>query len=649
MNIAIRWLCWIAVLVLSGQAFALDKVSDEKITSFIQFNVSKTQAALDKLTALWESCCAPASPYPSVSAVPCRNGDAFFSFGVFQIGSNIHIEDQVSKPNTSGLDKLFNATVTKSDQGRWILNASPLEQVGSAAVKLDGGRCALSANEVRMAYEGYSQIKIDERSGGMKTTRLPPVEPILIRARVLGPADMSRYQPEWHTDDGGVLKSQGGFRKEGGQWVADAQLSANKISDKFSLSIRDINTGRQPYSALHSYNIDPPPFYSLVFYRDGELLPPGDAIDLFLTGKNGGNSRQLTSKSRLVNGQLVPNWATEGMSRIQMTVDDGQIAELAQWGGSWITDHKLTPVASGTTRMKLRYPVDILTGRQQEEIEAYPIHVHEIMLARVFGNGVPRLRLMARGPDPSRNLVRWHRAEGDDIGSFNKEQGYWVAESLVPGVRTVSVVSPTGTELASLDVKIDGPTETAAIQLLPVEPPKMSTLKEFPLPNTQADVAGWTISSGFCAQTQTAQGALPRALKARDTQQLQDMLRQAQTLCANPQAAKDRQAEMRTIIQDLNGKIRELAKGGKELVVLEEDSTTVGATVKGLSEQLLPRAWCRWSLTNSAGSGTASLAQTYTPVTGLGVGNGSCLNRVTGLVDGFAPGMKIQVELIVEI
>jgi len=165
------------------------------------------------------------------------------------------------------------------------------------------------------------------------------------------------------------------------------------------------------------------------------------------------------------------------------------------------------------------------------------------------------------------------------------------------------------------------------------------------MPSSGVDMLGWAVSSGFCSQVGASR--LPQAMtRGANAGAFKGLLDQARSLCQNREQLQKNQEQIRRIIPEINRLTREIAKDGRELIGLEDDSVAVGASIKGLSIQFADRAYCRWSLRDG---GASRMANTYTPAEMIGESAGACFNRVTNLIEGFQPGMKVVVELIVDL
>lgn len=388
-----------------------------------------------------------------------------------------------------------------------------------------------------------------------------------------------------------------------------------------------------------------PPLDGLEFKQAGREILLGDTFDLFYPTDDPPPGLELQSEARLLNGQIVPNWAAPGIEDPKVVVDDTNIVEFNSPDGINQGRHWLYPKHHGRTELRIDYPENLRMARARAFSQVYPVQVHELTLAKVFGaQGFDGYRLFARGPDPSRNRVRWTGASTGET-SFVKEEGYWIADMPAAGVSRIVVVNPAGQTLAALVPGERAPVDAAAIRLLPPPPPNFSTFKNLPMPSSNVDMAGWAVSSGFCAQVGTSK--LPQAMaKGKNAGQIKGLLGQARYLCQNKEQLRQNQEQIRRIIPEINRLTQALAKDGRELIGLEDDSVAVGASIKGLSMRFADRAYCRWSLKDG---GTSRMAFTYTPAEMIGESAGACFNRVTNLVEGFQPGMKVVVELIVEL
>lgn len=616
---------------------------------FVAANQSRYEAYLAELQALWSSCCADRElNYPSVSAPPCPEGDLFQSKAYWSPA------DQHKRPVDGGLQQLFTTKVDSyrvceipAEEGcmmwgtRWHLSAESKGQIGGGAVTLDGGRCTVTVNRVRLDYEGYARVGYKQLSKDLRQTTLTGSgQPLTVRVHVVGPAVMTRYTPVW-TAEHGTIRGRGGFVKDGSQWTAEAVLGVPGEPADVRM---DVKLGEQVYNLLSTKIVGhAPPLEGIQLkYAGGDLLLD-QPLYLFYPTDGIRVALPLSTEARLLNGQVVANWAAPGIDEPSFMMEDEKIATFSSPAGLTEGIHYLLPQRYGETRLMVEYPKSIEFTRDKTFYEMYPVRVLELTLARVYdAAGQTRLRLLARGPDPTVNKVHW---DGKAAGSmaFQKEQGYWVAEFPDDGVSSVQVMDPAGQELAMLDVAMRLPADAAAIQILPPAPPNYTVFKEMPMPSTNIDLAGWAISSGFCNKAND--NRLPQAMsEGKSADQLQGLLTQARNMCQNQEQLRQNQEEIRRIVPEINRLVRELAKGGSELLGLEDDSIAVGAGIKGMSEHLYDRAYCRWSLKEG---GESKLAFEYTAVQRVDESSGACFNRVTNLVKGFQPGMKVAVELIV--
>lgn len=98
-----------------------------------------------------------------------------------------------------------------------------------------------------------------------------------------------------------------------------------------------------------------------------------------------------------------------------------------------------------------------------------------------------------------------------------------------------------------------------------------------------ADLAGWTISSGFCAQVGASKR--PQAMTlGKNADQFKGLLDQARYPCRNQEQPRPNQQEIRRIVPGINRLIRNLAHGGNEPVGLEDAAVGVVAGQVGLED-----------------------------------------------------------------
>ena len=621
---------------------------------FVRNNQDQYEAYLRDLQTLWQRCCAdPKLDYPDVNAVTCEHGDLFYN-------RFWQITGQKKRPSDGGLKALFSTKVAsypycevpaKDGAGcalwgiRWYLNANRSGGIGGGAALLDSGRCKITANAVKFNFEGYGRVAYREYRAGTggndrirETQLLGSGKPLKLRARVNGPANMARYTAVWSAESGSV-SGRGNFVRRDGAWYAEAALTVPAEPAHVWL---DAQLGEHRYPVVVDARVagHPPPLDRLQLDQDGRTLGVGETLHMFYPTDGKVTALTLGSQAVLINGQVVANWAAQGIEEPSMVVEDATLATLTSPSGVEEGVHYLGPRHLGETRLIVSYPQSVVYARPQTIYESYPVRVHQLTLTRVFaGNGNSLLRLLARGPDPGSSTVKW---DGGSAG-FRREQGYWFVDIPDQGVSQLRVVNPAGQELAVLEVAGRAPDAAAEIRLIPPAAPNYTVFKEIPMPASEPDLAGWAISSGFC--NQATAGKLPKAMSTgSDGAQFQSLLQQARYMCENKEQLEQNQAEIRRIVPQINSLIRDLAKGGNELVGLEDDDIAVGASIKGLSPRWSTRAYCRWSLENG---GASQLAYSYTPVQRVDTGSGACFNRVTNLIKGFTPGLRVAVELIV--
>jgi len=616
---------------------------------FVSANQGRYEAYLAELQALWQQCCADQErSYASVAAPACPDGDLFDTGGTWFVG------DLKQRPIDAGLKQLFDTEIDSyrvceipGEDGkcllwgtRWNLRAQGKGKIGGGAVTLDGNRCSLTLNAVKFDYEGYGKVVFKQLTPDLRSSSVTGSgQPLKVKASVIGPAEMSRYGTAWSVRNGSL--QGGGFARDGKLWTAVASLT---VPGAMAMVELDALLGDKRYGLGHiGISGHPPPLDGIQLRRAGRDILLDQPLHLFYPSDGAASALTLSAEARLTNGQRVATWAAPGIGEPRFIVEDEGIASFSAPAGLSEGVYYLAPRRYGETRLMVEYPESIAFARDRTFYEMYPVRVLELTLAKVFdAAGKSRLRLLARGPDPGANRVRW---DGPAAGTtaFVKEQGYWLAELPGEGVGRIQVVDPSGLELAMLDVAKRAPAEAAAIRLLPPPAPNYTVFKEMAMPSSNIDLAGWAISSGFCAQAGASK--LPQAMTGgKNTEQLQGLLDQARYLCRNQEQLRQNQQEIRRIVPEINRLVRELAHGGSELIGLEDDSIAVGAGIKGLSPRWLDRAYCRWSL---LGGGASRLAFAYTPALAVDESNGGCFNRVTNLIEGYQPGMKVAVELVV--
>lgn len=652
-----RYLTAVALLfasVLAGAAELPVETDRNYAQEFVRANQSRYESYLSGLKSAWQACCGDQEvTYPTVANASCEYGD------LFRTDDAWGISEQKKRPVDGGLKQLFDTKLHSytvcdipNPKGgclrqslRWSVHANAKGQIGSAAAVVDKGRCALKVNYVRFSTEGYGRVGFQQPKPDMRITRiLGSDEKLTVRATIVGPSDMSAFTPIWRAK-GVSIQGERGFRKDGRVWIAEATLVAHQAPVDVTFEIRrpgEIRLAQRAYEGTIGVAGHPPPLDGLQLKHAGRNVLLGETFDLFYPTDSTKLAMDLESEARLLNGQIVPNWAAPGIKDPKIVVADTSIVEFGTPAAIEEGRHWLYPKHHGKTELRIDYPENLQMARERAFSEVYPVHVHELTLAKVFGaQGVARYRLLARGPDPSRNRVSW----GAGATSFVKEAEYWIADIPADGVSRIAVVSPAGQTLAVLATDQRAPADAAIIQILPPPPPNFSTFKNLPMPSTNVDMAGWAVSSGFCAQVGASR--LPQAMtRGKNAGEFKGLLDQARYLCQNKEQLQKNQEQIRRIIPEINRLTRELSKDGRELIGLEDDSVAVGASIKGLSTRFADRAYCRWSLKDG---GASRMAYVYTPAEMIGESAGACFNRVTNLVEGFQPGMKVVVELIVEL
>lgn len=616
---------------------------------FVSANQSRYESYLSGLKRAWQTCCGDQEvTYPTVANASCERGD------LFRTDDAWGISEQQRRPVDGGLKQLFDTDVysypvcvIRGEDGgcrrqvlRWALRARATGKLGSATAVVDKGRCALKVNAVKTSVAGYGRVGFQQPKPDMRVTRiLGSDEMLTVRATIVGPSDMSAFTPIWSAKEVSIQGEQG-FRKDGNLWVTEATLVARKAPVAVTFEIR--RAGQVEFRDGFSIAGHPPPLDGLQFKQARRDVLLGETFDLFYPTDGTPPGLELLSEARLLNGQIVPNWAAPGIQDPKFVVAEPGIVEFSSPAGIDVGRHWLQPKRPGRTELRIDYPENLQMARARAFSEVYPVQVHELTLARVFGaQGVERYRLLARGPDPSRNRVNW----GAGVTSFVKEAGYWIADVPADGVSRIAVVNPFGQTLAALATGQRAPLDAAVIHLLPPPLSNFSTFKNLPMPSSGVDMLGWAVSSGFCAQVSSSR--LPQAMtRGKNAGEFKGLLDQARYLCQNKEQLQKNQEQIRRIIPEINRLTRELSKDGRELIGLEDDSVAVGASIKGLSIRFADRAYCRWSLKDG---GASRMAFTYTPAEMIGESAGACFNRVTNLVEGFQPGMKVVVELIVEL
>ncbi len=637
---------------------------EEQIHFFIDNNRTDAEIYLEKLRALLASCCTDGMNYLTPSAQSsCPAGDLFYN--PTEIGNikRFQTKPGVHKPSYSARARAFfgedNIGISQESvcidkecsdtKTLYLAWARSRGKVGGADFQFGPQVCGVTVNHVKFQGFGLIDLKFASKGGEggavERSTSSKPRDPIIGRITIHGPANMSHYLMQWESSNAEIeQKSTPFIQSYEGIWSTETVFKPKSMPLQIKLTMK-IDADHEWHWDDLQFAGNKPALSQLLLSRSGEgggKVKAGDTIDIAYPSDRYVVGALFETSSQLQSGQEVPNWvALElGLNDIYLSVEDPEIALLHQAAGLEEGRFQITGRQPGATELRVNYAANLLLDHPQPMFQRYYLNVHRLMLSKIFNAGEPRLLLVGEGPNMDRLTVKW---DGSDSKKFNYTDNSWQADSPAEGISKVEIFSGS-TLLSTLEIARRVPEQVATIQLLPVETPEMTVLSELPMPATGVTFGEWAVSSGFCNRVSLNQ--LPRGAGANlDTEGVKTLLLEAQQACSNRTQSKQELVQLRDLTSRFNKEVKRLARGGNELIALSQDSINLGAAIAGLSWRYAERAYCRWRLMGDQG---AKLAFTYTPISMTDLSSAGCLNQVSGLIQGFKPGMQVGVELVVD-
>lgn len=642
-------------------------LSPDNAEAFVLNNLEAAQAHLKLLREKFSWCCAEDDmDYPGRGGLgTCSEGDFFLYFIDGHGGTSkswkagrpcsIGNAEDLNLDPATGSDTIKTKTGTKTvywlSIGFWETEA----KIGAARVSIGGRPCVLTINRVEIEQFGYSKVRtgqtIDKETKAVarSVTLQGGGDPVTVRVKIVGPAIMSGYKTSWKMEKGGKFRKKGKFKKVGSFWEAWAEIDL--IKDPPAVVSLKISKGDyfRVFKGIRVWGRRAP-LDRLILFRQGSggfELEPADNIDIFLPSDDLVKGAIIESQSILKNGQIVPNWGAvdKGIEDVSIEMEDSTVAVYYPLGSMEEGNFQLKGNQPGSTRLWVRYKENAAAGRFQPLAEYYYVNVHQLWLTKVISTDKkPKLRLLGKGPRFAKYTAHFKGGE-EASKKFERKKGFWQVEVPAEGVRRIELKdNKTGFRAAVLDVSRRTPAEAATIQLLQPDTPELTRLEALPLPGTNVTFNDWAVSSGFCSKV--ANNQLPADSKGLGVKEMGSLLGQAKQACANRQQAKTDIKEIRRIVSEFNGTLSGLTRGGMELVGLEDDTVNLAAAIRGLSWRHAEQAMCKWSLD---GGEKSKFRFEYTPVTMVSTSSAASLNEVTNLIKGYEPGMKVNVELIIEL
>jgi len=668
------WLVWPLLLLIcgtlpaaaqeAGGADVAQVSSEAAVKNFISQQRGNVEHYLQQLEAMFNDCCLDDDRLFGSTSAGCPKGDLFLD----------HLDQRPSydsgpianqRPGISpSVQELFETHITENErclddeckikEKEYRLFATPLGgQIGGGNITLGDKRCGLSINLIRMSQRGFSRFHYRQSfADGAKNQQISakPEEPVTLTAKIVGPAQMARHTIKWEVKYG-EIEPQGGFVQDEKYWTASALFRPVFFPAKVAITI-DADGRKwqmQPFTVTGRLA----PLQKLLITRVNPLgqerkLQPADVLDLFTPSDLSAVSAELDLSALMLNGEEVPAWVAwqQGLEDISLNTADPNVAEIAMAAGLDAGKVQILAKSAGSTDLLVHYPRNLAQRRSYSVTEHYYVNVHKLRVAKVYEGNAAVLQVMGVGPRMGYYRIVW-KDNGGGKSPFTMGLGepVWIARAPAQGVRTLDVVDDSGFVAARLDISHRAPADPVTVQLLTPPEPSYTIMQELPVPGTGATFGEWALTSGFCKKVQD--NRLPKgASGSLSAAEAEKTLQAAREACSDPSRAKEEARAIRNAVLAFNKVVRRMAKGGGEVIGLEQERVSLGAAIKGLSWRQAEDAYCRWWL---EGGGESQLEFEYAPVQMLGLDSAACFNRVGNLVRGFVPGMKVHVELILDI